>query len=62
MTDGQKLQHIHDDPKVSRKWSTLTKEQRRFVLAGLELGVNQEWMLALIEDAKEVTKQQEKMH
>ncbi|MDL5055918.1 hypothetical protein [Geitlerinema calcuttense] len=62
MTDGQKLQHIHDDPKVNRKWSTLTKEQRRFVLAGLELGVNQEWMLALIEDAKELSRRRENTH
>jgi hypothetical protein len=58
MSDNAKIQRIHDTKDVERRWNLLTKEERRFVLDGMNIGVNQEWILGLIEDAKEMRRQE----
>jgi hypothetical protein len=53
MSDSRKIQIIHSIPKADRKWRhDLTKDERRFVLAGMEIGIDERWILGLIEDAR----------
>lgn len=59
MTEGRRMQFIHDDRDLYRRYNQLSHEERRFVLDGLALGVNRDWILALIEDAKELRRQKE---
>lgn len=59
LSEGRRLQYIHDNRVIDCRWQALTKEQRRFVLDGMQLGVNEQWILDLIEDAKELRRRKE---
>lgn len=59
MTEGRRMQFIHDNRRVYRKYNQLSREERRFVLDGLALGVNEDWILTLIEDVKELRRRKE---
>lgn len=56
MSDSVKLQHIHANARVHRTWISggLTHEQRRYVLDGTDIAIDEAWLLSLIEDAKEI--------
>jgi hypothetical protein len=57
LTDNQKLQHIHASKRLKRQWIDLSKEEKRHVLAGMDLGVNQTWVAGLIEEVLEMRKE-----
>jgi hypothetical protein len=56
LSDNQKIQVIHDNRVTRTRWDNLSKEQRKFVLAGLEAGVEEADILGLITKAKSAKK------
>jgi hypothetical protein len=52
LSDNKKIQVIRDNPVIKREWNHLSKDERRFMLEGMELGCDQAWLIGLIEDAR----------
>jgi hypothetical protein len=52
LSDNKKIQVIRENPAINREWNHLSKDDRRFMLDGMELGCDQAWLIGLIEDAR----------
>lgn len=57
LSPGRRLQYITDDRPIRRKFHQLTMDERRLVLDGMLLGVDTEWIIALIENARRMRKE-----
>ena len=54
LTDNQKMQIIHALPtKFEKDWNALSKDAKREVLKGMDIGTDVPWVTSLIEEAKE---------
>ena len=57
LSAGQKLQIIHDCPKAHKLWtrSDLTRDERKWVLASIEIGLTDaDWLCQVIKDARDM--------
>ena len=57
LSPGQKLRIIHDGPKAHKLWtrSDLTRDERKWVLASIEIGLTDaDWLCQVIKDARDM--------
>lgn len=54
LSDGQKLQIINDSRKYKKKWNKLDKEQKYKILDGMDIAVDDKWILSLFEEVKQL--------
>lgn len=51
LSDSQKILIIMDSYKCKKKWNKdLNKEQKHKVLEGMDIGLDEAWILSLMED------------
>lgn len=50
LSDSLKIKLINDCYKAKKEWLDLTTEQKREVLKGMDIAVDEKWILSLIED------------
>jgi hypothetical protein len=50
LSDNLKVQLINQCSKAKKKWLLLTSEQKHEVLKGMDIAVDDRWILSLIED------------
>lgn len=50
LSDTQKMQVINDNNKLRKKWRALNKEQKLQILEGMEIALDQKWILSLFEE------------
>lgn len=62
MSVNVKFQHIHSFPRVRRQWRCLTKDEKLYVLEGMDLGLTETWIQSLIDEVRDARKGQPQLY
>jgi hypothetical protein len=53
LTDSQKMKLIQDNPKLKKKWINLDRKSKEEILKGMDIAVDDKWLLGLFTELKD---------
>jgi len=52
----EKIDLVREIPKAKKAWPHLSRDEKDFVIASMEIGYDKNWILVAIEDARQMRK------